>query len=707
MPAPAPVKPTSSPSPKKAGALPPQKIGKDVNARKSNSQFLITIGMILVGLFVMFIVLMVMVIAGGGQESPVLKAMGLDATGIKSFLLAVVNFSFGMLALLFFVFVVIGIFRWLFAKKGDKEAIGRGIRMFLLGLIPMMIIMVLWLILFNFINKIEIVSAMGKEEITVVSPADLTALVAPVEVTFSSENVVMAIQRQKLQVADVHWDLNGDGIYESSPKEFTVTSLYTTKGVVNVGLGVKVATEDKPRQYFFPLSIPNALFVATPSSGTAPLEVNFDATDLIPKGKKMQSLDWDFESDGTYDVTGKDAFRPRHTFEKVGKFSVRLRMIDENNVVENYTRNVDVTLSEKPLLSAVIDAVPGLSGPIPLQIQFDASKSESLKGQVTRYEWNFGDGSVLQIGRTVSHIYNTPGLYTVTLKVVDDSGKESVTTAQAEAKSIASPPQAALSTLPLADEKGMVNGNVPLKVAFDGSLSTDLDKDIVDYEWDFGIEGAKRTGQKVEFTFEKAGTFTVTLLTRDSTKLESKATVQVVVTEPGVRAVIKATPEEGTAPLVVQFDGSSSSAFNGKIVSYEWNFGDKSPSTITGAQISHKYNKVGTYTVKLKVVTNMNENGTSEKLVYVREIPLKACFSPSRHKGLPPLTVTFDALCSTGPVSKFTWSFGDAGTSDARKPNHTFENPGTYNVVLEVSDDKSNVSTYNDVIVVEGQVQPQ
>lgn len=695
---------------KKGSALPPQKIGKDVNARKSNSKFLITIGLTLIGLFVMFIVLMVMVIAGGGQESPVLKAMGLDATGIKGFLLAVVNLSFGAIALLFFVFIVIGIFRWLFAKKGDKEARGRGIRMFFLGLIPMIIIMILWLILFNFINKIEIVSAIGKEEITVVSPTDLSNLVAPVEVTFSSENVVKAIQRQKLQVVDVSWDLNGDGTYESAPKEFTVSSLYTTKGTVNVSLQVKInkadGTEDTPRQYFFPLSIPNAVFSAVPPNGTAPLAVQFDATDLIPAGKKIQTLDWDFNGDGTYEVTGKDALRPRYTFETVGKFSVHLRMIDENNVVENYTRDIDVTLSEKPLLSAVIDGTPALSGPIPLQIQFDASKSESLKGQITRYEWNFGDGSALQVGRAVSHVYNTPGLFTVTLKVVEDSGKEAMSTVQAEAKALASPPVAAITTLPLPDPKGIVNGNVPLKVAFDGSGSTDPDKDIVDYEWDFGVEGANQSGQKVEYTFEKAGTYIVTLLTRDSAKLENKATVQVVIAEPGVQSVIKATPEEGTAPLVVQFDGSSSSAFNGKIVSYEWNFGDKSPSTITGAQISHKYSDVGTYTVKLKVVTNMNESGTSEKLVYVREIPLKACFSPSRHNGLAPLTVTFDALCSTGPVSKYTWTFGDGETSDARKPNHTFENPGTFNVTLEVADDKSNVSTYSDVIVAEGQVLP-
>ncbi len=705
VPAKAPA-PKPSPSARVPFSAPPKKIGKDLTPQKKSGSFLITIGLTLVGLFVMFVVLMVLVIAGGGQNSPVLKALGLDTSGIKSFLSTVINLSFGLLALIFFLFVVIGIFRWLFAKKGDKEARGKGIKMFFLGLIPMIVIMFLWLSLSTFINNIQIASEIGKEEISVLKPSSMDNLVAPVEVTFTSENVIKAIQAKKLNITEVKWDLNGDGVYETVVTDFPVSYLFTNKGVTNVGLEVTVVGEDKPRQYFYTVVIKEAVFGADPATGTAPLTVLFDASALVPAGKKIQTFDWDFNGDGTYDVSGKDQIRPRYTFEQVGKFSVHLRMIDENNVVQNYTRDIDVTLSEKPLLSASIDATPGLTGPIPLQIQFDGSKSESLKGKVNHYEWNFGDGSAVGIGVTLPHVYNNPGLYTVTLKVTDDTGLTSTTTAQVEAKAIASPPVAQITTLPLPDDKGVVNGNVPLKVSFDASASTDPDKDIVDYEWDLGVEGAKPTGQKVDFTYEKAGTYTITLVTRDSTKLESTATTTVKVSEPGVSAIIKATPEEGTAPLVVQFDGSGSSTFRGSIVSYEWNFGDKSPSTITGAQISHKYTNVGTYPVKLKVVTNQNENGTADLLVYVREIPLKACFTPSRRSGPAPATVTFDSKCSTGPVAKFTWDFGDGETSDARKPNHTFQNPGSYNVTLEVADDKNNVSTYSDVIVAEGQVVP-
>ena len=84
---------------------------------------------------------------------------------------------------------------------------------------------------------------------------------------------------------------------------------------------------------------------------------------------------------------------------------------------------------------------------------------------------------------------------------------------------------------------------------------------------------------------------------------------------------------------------------------------------------------------------------------------MRACFDPSRSTGIAPLAVTFDSKCSTGAVDTYSWDFGDGETSDIRKPAHTFENPGTYSVTLEVSDDKNNVNTYSDVIVATGEVE--
>ena len=681
---------------------PPKKIGKEKTKRKSNVKFLMIMGLSLAGLFVLFVVLMVLVIAGGGADSPVLTSLGIDASGIKSFLLTIINLSFGFLALLFFVLGVIGVFRLLFAKKGDKDAKKHGLRMTLVGLIPLVFVMIVWMLLYNFISGIEISAERVKAEIVILEPTELEHLSAPIEITFSSENVIKALQAGDLSVTSAKWDFDGDGVFETEPTEFTVSYLYNLQGTINVGLEVGVEGEDMPRVYNYLLVIEEALFGAEPTKGTAPLEVAFDASALIPEGTKVQSMDWDFDGDDTYELTGKDNLRPRYTFEQIGVYNVHLRVVDQNNLVENYYRDIEIVPGDRPLLSAEIDASPGFTGTVPLQIRFDGGNSESVKGSIVNYEWDFGDGSQLQVGKSVTHIYHEPGIYSVTLTVREDTGKTASETLEVEAKTISSEPEARIETDPPADVESNLSGEIPFKISFDASSSTDADGDIVEYEWDFGLDGVTQVGQKVEFTYETAGTYTVTLVVRDVQEQESSALLTVTVEEPGVRAIISADPEEGTAPLTVNFDGSSSSAFTGNIVSYEWDFGDGSPSTITSAKISHKYDQVGTYAVKLIVTTNENEVAEMEKQIYVREIPLRACFSPSRRSGEPPLAVTFDAKCSTGAVATYRWDFGDGEDSDSRKPSHTFENPGTYNVTLEVSDDKNNVSDFGDVIVVEG-----
>ena len=683
----------------------PTQIGKETSKPKNTSRFLLITGLSLAGLFILFVILMVLMIAGGGGQSPILSALGIDEAGIKSFLSLIVNVSFLFLALIFFVLGVIGVFRLMFAKKGDREARGKGIRMALIGILPLVLVMFIWVFLSSFINNIVISSERVKAEIAVITPTVLENLSAPLEITFSSANVVKNLQSSGFKVTGVKWDLNGDGVFETVPTDFQVSYLYNNRGNYNVGLQVNVEGEEAPRQYFYPLVIGEALFDANPSSGTAPLDVQFDASKLIPQGKKVQSMDWDFDNNGVYDTSGKDSIRVNHKFEQIGTFKVHLRVVYDNNLVDNYYRDIEITASTEPLLTAEIEATPNLKGQIPLQIRFDGGKSKSLKGAIIKYEWDFGDGSPIQNGRTVSKIYDKPDTYNITLTVTEDSGNTVSSTVIAEATTVTAIPVASLATTPAADSTGKVSGEIPFKAEFDASKSTDADNDIVDYGWDFGVPGATQTGQKVSYTFETAGTYTVTLTVTDSQKQKNTATVSVEVLEPGVRAVITATPEEGTAPLIVNFDGSPSSSFNGNIVSYEWDFGDKSPKSITGAQISHKYKEVGNYIVVLKVTTNLNETGETKKTIYVREIPLRACFSPSRRSGDAPLAVTFDAKCSTGSVSKFSWDFSDGGTSDDRKPTHTFDNPGTYNVTLEVADDKSNVNSFSDVIVVTGQIQ--
>lgn len=64
-------------------------------------------------------------------------------------------------------------------------------------------------------------------------------------------------------------------------------------------------------------------------------------------------------------------------------------------------------------------------GPAPLPVQFTASARKVDKAQFPLWAWDFGDGN-FDSGLNVSHVYDEPGVYTVTLSVITGSGIDTV-----------------------------------------------------------------------------------------------------------------------------------------------------------------------------------------------------------------------------------------------------------------------------------------
>jgi serine protease AprX len=143
------------------------------------------------------------------------------------------------------------------------------------------------------------------------------------------------------------------------------------------------------------------------------------------------------------------------------------------------------------------------------------------------------------------------------------------------------------------------------------------------------------------------------------------------------RANFTAKPTEGKAPLTVTFNDTST----GSPTSWKWSFGDGTTSTVQN--LTHKYSKVGSYTVKL-TATNTEGNNTTTKTNYIKVVTKPvANFTSNITYGKAQVTVAFTDK-SKGIPTSWKWTFGDGSSSSDQNPNHQYSQEGTYTVKLTV-----------------------
>lgn len=86
--------------------------------------------------------------------------------------------------------------------------------------------------------------------------------------------------------------------------------------------------------------------------------------------------------------------------------------------------------------TAAISADP-TEGEPPLDVEFDASESSDLDGEIVRYEWDFeGDGTYeadTGATATIGHNYPSPGAYPATVRVTDDQDAQDTATVEVTA----------------------------------------------------------------------------------------------------------------------------------------------------------------------------------------------------------------------------------------------------------------------------------
>ncbi|MBI5414678.1 PKD domain-containing protein [Candidatus Peregrinibacteria bacterium] len=651
-------------------------------------------------LFLLIVTLLIFILSVGGGKNPILQSFGIESGEVKEFLKSLVNWIFGGLTLLLLLLFSIGIFRGISAKKEEREKRRNSLVFGTVSGGLIFVVVLAWLGMFAYINTLEAGAVGTRNQIEVLNLNPGDKIIAPLTIAFSAKSIAGEFARQKKKVQRFLWDKESDGTYEvNTGRDPTVNLWFATKGVHVVSLMVEIEGEN-PQEFQRQFEVDDVLFVATPDAGEVPLEVSFDAKD-ITEGLSVQIFEWDFDGDSVVDETTTNA-QMKHTYQKVGVFPVRLRIRLQDGRVETYERRITTTGATSEQIKAIIEASL-VEGFAPLKVEFSGKDSFSSEGKITGYFWNLGEKDTLRKGDVVTHTYVAPGTYRVELRITNDIKMEATDTVEIVVKGTSKAPEIVLTSVPAGDASGkIIEKESPLTVTFDASQSKDPDGDIVSWDWDVNTDGIPdEYGEKFTYTFETAGEYTVTLTLRDADGNQSTATREVLLGKNPVQANIIATPETGSVPLTITFDGSGSSCgIKCKILSFEWNFGDGTQPQLTGAHTTHTFTKVGTFTVGLQITSENGDRISGKKVIAVREPALKACFEPSRLSGKAPLPILFKD-CSDGTIQKWKWDFGDGYISEERAPEHTFSAAGTYTVRLSVMDENNTTSQDSQDIQVE------
>ncbi len=385
--------------------------------------------------------------------------------------------------------------------------------------------------------------------------------------------------------------------------------------------------------------------------------------DLTNNTPDIGSWYWDFGDPLSGNTNTSTYQNPTHVFSSPGDYTVTLIVTNTQGCDDTITH--DLSVSDAPDVSFTMSSDTLCAN---TQVSFAGTST----AQISTWYWDFGDGGYA-LTQNADYLYNAPGTYTVTLTVTDLAGCEASTSEQIVVKDA-----------PLA--------NFSYRNACLGDTTYFTDESysqlgyIAGWEWDLG-DGTTANIQNPTHLYATNDDFQVTLIATDNYGCADTIRQWVKVRTRPIAKIESFVQVCDPAGQVYFFDGSEPGADGNPIQTWEWNLNEGYYST----EIDPEYIYEITDTCYQVTLTVTDDN---------------ACYSTDTVEvcvfGQLEVEITADQVCLTQPttfyanylpendsVASYSWNFHD-GTPQIityhDSIQHTFANPGLYNVELMAVD---------------------
>jgi PKD repeat protein len=347
-------------------------------------------------------------------------------------------------------------------------------------------------------------------------------------------------------------------------------------------------------------------------------------------------------------------FEPTNiVFDQEGDYSLKLVTNPDSDSAHAVSQSITISPSLAPQLSSQITG-NCLSNPINFS-------GQQLSGDITSWNWDFGDGTGVSTLQNPAYSYGSAGEYQIKLSVTDANGCNNL---YIDTARVYEEPIPAFTIPP---------GNLCMNnsILFTNSSAGETG-DIVTWTWDFNGEGTS-TEKDPAFTFITPGPKVVTLTS--SIPGCSNTTQQNITIEEAPTVTFSFNRVCNT-----QATTFTDLTTGNNLTSWSWDFGDG--NTSTDQNPTHTYASAGEYSVALTVENDLGCSTSMTETVY----------------SYPPPVVDFnyDLPCSSSPfqffdqstaqytnVVNWEWNFGDGNFSTEQNPLHLYGQTGNYTVQLK------------------------
>ena len=403
---------------------------------------------------------------------------------------------------------------------------------------------------------------------------------------------------------------------------------------------------------------------------------------------------WDFGDGGISEERD-----PIYTYNSPGIYDVSLTIIyfwifDDTILKEDY---IEVSESNQvPDVDFEVNNITPLTGDL-LQFTYTGTEGDGL----TAYLWDFGDDHTSDV-RDPERIYNTAGIYTVSLTVWD-SDNDSDTEIKPNYVSVGE------DFIPIANFT--VNNSQPIAgEGIEFSYTGTEGNGLITYLWDFGNEETSDM-RNPEYVYDFAGIYNITLTVWDNDgDNDTEVKNEYIYVEEDFHPIADFIVNENSpiAGQTIEFLYIGTEG-NG-LITYLWDFGNEETSDMRDPECI--YEVAGNYNISLQVWDldgDFDSIFKNEYIIVQEDLQPIADFDANDTELIAGQMIEFNYNGTEGNgLSNYLWNFGNGETSNLSNPTYIYDVAGNYDITLTVWDIDGDTDTKikNEFITVGEDFQP-